>query len=211
MALAGEVDALPAIGKTSERQEHFLFSEPYYYYKRVIVTRDIDTNINSIDDLEGYTVAVQRNSSHHSYLLDYPKINLSLYDSVEAALTDVATGTEKAFIGNLATTNYLIRSTGLNNLRFISFEAEKQQALHFAVRKDFPELISIFNKALSSVTDSERLAINNKWIELDTSPDYGPIYRLLSIAGAIITIIFLVSVFGSLDLERKSSKGSSFK
>ncbi|MGB4388538.1 MAG: transporter substrate-binding domain-containing protein, partial [Caldicoprobacterales bacterium] len=203
MALAGEVDALPAIGKTSERQEHFLFSEPYYYYKRVIVTRDIDTNINSIDDLEGYTVAVQRNSSHHSYLLDYPKINLSLYDSVEAALTDVATGTEKAFIGNLATTNYLIRSTGLNNLRFISFEAEKQQALHFAVRKDFPELISIFNKALSSVTDSERLAINNKWIELDTSPDYGPIYRLLSIAGAIITIIFLVSVFWITRLRKE--------
>ncbi|NLH59740.1 MAG: transporter substrate-binding domain-containing protein, partial [Clostridiales bacterium] len=203
MALAGEVDALPAIGKTSERQEHFLFSEPYYYYKRVIVTRDIDTNINSIDDLEGYTVAVQRNSSHHSYLLDYPKINLSLYDSVEAALTDVATGTEKAFIGNLATTNYLIRSTGLNNLRFISFEAEKQQALHFAVRKDFPELISIFNKALSSVTDNERLAINNKWIELDTSPDYGPIYRLLSIAGAIITIIFLVSVFWITRLRKE--------
>lgn len=203
MAIAGEVDALPAIGKTSERQEHFLFSEPYYYYKRVIVTRDIDTNINSIDDLEGYTVAVQRNSSHHSYLLDYPKINLSLYDSVEAALTDVATGTEKAFIGNLATTNYLIRSTGLNNLRFISFEAEKQQALHFAVRKDFPELISIFNKALSSVTDSERLAINNKWIELDTSPDYGPIYRLLSIAGAIITIIFLVSVFWITRLRKE--------
>lgn len=37
MALAGEIDVLPAIGKTKEREEHFLFSEPYYYYKRVIV------------------------------------------------------------------------------------------------------------------------------------------------------------------------------
>lgn len=45
MALNGEIDALPAIGKTGERKEHFLFSEPYYYYKRVIVTRDIDTHI----------------------------------------------------------------------------------------------------------------------------------------------------------------------
>jgi two-component system sensor histidine kinase/response regulator len=84
MALSGDIDALPAIGKTKEREEHFLFSEPYYYFKRVIVTRDIDTDISGLEDLEGFTVAVQRNSSHHSYLLSYPKINLSLYDSVEA-------------------------------------------------------------------------------------------------------------------------------
>jgi len=94
MALTGDVDALPAIGRTSEREENFLFSKPYYYYKRVIVTRDTDTGISGIDDLKGYTVAVQRNSSHHSYLLSYPNVNLSLYDSVEAALASVATGTE---------------------------------------------------------------------------------------------------------------------
>lgn len=86
MALVGKIDALPAVGKTSEREEHFLLSEPYYYFKRVIVTRDTDTSISGMDDLDGMTVAVQRNSSHHSYLLSYPKINLSLYDSVEAAL-----------------------------------------------------------------------------------------------------------------------------
>ncbi|MGI6469311.1 MAG: transporter substrate-binding domain-containing protein [Syntrophomonadaceae bacterium] len=57
-AVKGEIDALPAIGKTKAREEHFLFSEPYYYYKRVIVTRDTDTEILSIDDLEGFTIAV---------------------------------------------------------------------------------------------------------------------------------------------------------
>jgi len=154
MALAGDVDALPAIGKTEERERHFLFSEPYYSFKRVIVTRDTETGIKGLEDLEGLTVAVQRNSSHHSYLLSYSNINLSIYDSVEAALTAVATGTEKAFVGNLATTNYLIRSHGLTNLRLISFEAEKEQALYFAARKDWPELISIINKALASITES---------------------------------------------------------
>jgi len=203
MALAGGVDVLPAIGKTNERAEHFLFSEPYYYYKRVIVTRDIDTEISGIDDLEGYSVAVQRNSSHHSYLLSYPHINLSLYDSVEAALTAVATGTEKAFIGNLATANYLIRSNGLTNLRFVSFEAEKQQALYFAVRKDWPELVGIFNKAIDSITESEKLAINNKWVKLDTDMDYGPIFRILSIAGALIVAVLSVSFFWIARLHKE--------
>lgn len=195
MALAGNIDVLPAVGKTSEREEHFLLSEPYYYFKRVIVTRDADTSISGMDDLDGMTVAVQRNSSHHSYLLSYPKINLSLYDSVEAALTAVATGTEKAFVGNLATTNYLIRSNGLTNLRFVSFEAEKQQALYFAVRKDLPELVSIFNKALNTITDSEKQIINNKWIDLKTDIDYGPIIRIFVIIGASIVVVLGVSFF----------------
>ena len=78
LALARELDALPTIAKTEEREKHFLFSKPYYYFKRAIVTRDTDTHISGIEDLEGLTVAVQRNSSHHSYLLSYPHINLSL-------------------------------------------------------------------------------------------------------------------------------------
>ena len=201
MALARNIDVLPAIGKTEEREDHFLFSEPYYYFKRVIVTRDTDTHISGMKDLEGFSVAVQRNSSHHSYLLPYTKINLSLYDSVEAALTAVATGKEKAFIGNLATTNYIIRSNGITNLRIVSFEAEKQQALYFAVRKDWPELISIYNKVMDSVPESEKQAINNKWIDLETDLDYGPIIRILVIIGSLIAVIMGVSFFWIVKLR----------
>lgn len=169
----------------------------------MIVTRDTDTHISGMEDLEGLTVAVQRNSSHHSYLLSYPQINLSLYDSVEAALTAVATGTETAFIGNLATTNYLIRSNGLTNLRFVAFEAEKPQALYFAVRKDWPQLVSILNKALDAITENEKLAINNKWIDLQTDIDYGPIIRILSIIGAFVAIVIAVSFFWIARLRKE--------
>ena len=203
LAISGEIDLLPAIGKTPEREEYFLFSEPYYYFKRVIVTKDTDTNISDIDDLEGHIVAVQRNSSHHSYLLDHPKINISLYDSVETALTAVATGEETAFIGNLATTNYLVRSTGITTLRFVSFEAERKLALHFAVRKDWPELVDILDKAMASISESEKLAINSKWIDLEAKIDYGPIVRTLAIVGAVIVIVIIVSFFWILKLRKE--------
>lgn len=203
LALAGDFDLLPAIGKTVEREAHFLFSDPYYYFKRVIVTRDTDTHISDMDDLDGQIVSVQRNSSHHSYLLDYPKINLSLYESVEAALTAVATGEETAFIGNLATTNYLIRSTGMTNLRFVAFEADMQQALHFAVRNDWPELVSILNKSMHAISESEKLAINSRWIGLETAIDYGPIIRIITFAGAIISIVLLVSFFWISKLKKE--------
>lgn len=205
-ALSGDVDVLPAISKTEERELHFLFSEPYYYFKRVIVTIDKETRISGIEDLEGLTVAVQKNSSHHSYLLSYPKINLSLYSSVEDALTAVANGTERAFIGNLATTNYLIRSTALTNLKFIAFEAEKQQAIYFAVRKDWPELVSIINKALDTITVEEKIAINNKWIDLETETDYGPIIRTILIVGAFIAAVLGISFYWIIRLRKEIKK-----
>ena len=193
-AVEGEIDVLSAVSKTPERERHFLFSQPYYNFKRVIVTRDTHKGIRGIEDLYGKTVAVQRNSGHHSYLINYPGINLSLYDSVETALTSVANGTETAFLGNLATTDYLIKSTGLTNLRFVAFEAEKQQSIHFAVRKDWPELVSAIDKVLAVMTQEQKIAINTKWIDLGSGVDYGPIIRMLLAAGAVVALILAVSL-----------------
>ncbi len=205
-ALEGDLDVLPSISQTPERERYFLFSRPYYNFKRVIVTRTSQTDINDIEDLYGRTVAVQRNSSHHSYLIGHPAINLSLYDSVETALTSVANGTETAFVGNLATTHFLIKSTGLTNLKFVAFEADKQLSLHFAVRKDWPELVSILDKTLAAITQEERLAINAKWIDLGAERDIGPIIRNLLIAGSAVFLILLVSLCWIWILKREAAR-----
>ena len=197
LAQAGDLDVLPAIDRTEDREKHFLFSRPYYNIKRVIVTRDTDTGISGVEDLRGKVASVQRNSSHHSFLLSYPEINLSLYESFEEGLTAVAMGTEKVFVGNLATADYFIRSNGLTNLRFVAFDSESQQALHFAVRKDWPELVTILNKALDSITESEKYEINDKWILVEAAFDYnfGPLIRILAAIGAVIAIVMAVSVY----------------
>lgn len=206
LALEREVDVLPAVGITSDREAHFLFSKSYYYFKRVITTRDSDVHISSMEDLEGLAVAVQRNSSHHSYLLSYRNINLSLYDSVEAALIAVATGEEKAFIGNFATTNYLIRSTGLSNLRFVAFEAEQKNALHLAVRKDWPELVSIFNKALHTMTEKEKNDIHQKWVDLEADWDYGPLVHIAIIIVSLFAVMLIVSLFWIARLRKEINR-----
>lgn len=203
-ALAGELDALPAVSKTQDREQHFLFSQPYHFFKRVIVTRDDDSGISGLRDLEKLTaVAVQENSSHHSYLISHPKINLSLYDSVEAALTAVANGSERAFVGNLATTNYLIKTNSLTNLKFIAFEAEEQQGIHFAVRRDWPELITILDKVFDQITEEERIAITNKWIDLETKPDYTPIIRVILFIGVLIGMVLAVSFYWILRMRKE--------
>lgn len=206
LALMGGVDVLPSISKTDGRKLEFLFSEPYYFSKRVIVTKDSEKDISGIQDLEGQTVAVQRNSSHHSYLSSKNRINLSLYDSTEAALSAVENGSERFFMGNIDTTNYFIRSIGLTNLKFVVFEAEKQQALYFAVRKDMPELVSIFNKALHTITEEEKFAINNKWIYLEQETDYSSIIRIISVIGVFVAVVMSVSFYWIVLLNKEIQK-----
>lgn len=201
-----ELDVLPAVSKTVEREQYFLFSTLYYQFKRVIVTRNTETSIGGLEDLDGTTVAVQKNSSHHSYLLSFPEINLSLYDTVEEALTAVANGSEVSFVGNLATTNFLINELALTNLKFIAFKAEEESGLYFAVRNDWPELISIINKVLQTITQEQKMAIHNRWITIDTQTDYGPLIRIIAIISSIILAILGVSFFWIVRLRNEIKK-----
>jgi len=206
LALAGEIDMLPAISKTSERERYFLFSETYINFRRVIVTRETDTWISDIEDLAGLTVAVQRNSSHHSYLLGYPKINLSLYDSVETALAQVAQGNERAFVGNLATTSYLARANTLTNLRFIAFEGEMRHSLYFAVRPDWPVLVDIINKALADISMEEKNAILSKWVDFESEINYGPMLRIILYGGSCLAVLTIASVLWNIRLRKEIKK-----
>ena len=75
--------------------------------------------------------------------------------------------------------------------------------MYFAVRKDWPELIGIFNKALDAIPEGEKLAISNKWVDLDTDIDYGPIIRVLAMVGAIVAAIMGVSFFWIAKLRKE--------
>lgn len=205
-ALKGDIDLLPAVSKTSDREKSFLFTDPYYYFQRVIVVGEDENDISGLESITDLTVAVQENSSHHSYLLNYPEVNLSLYQSVEGALAAVARKDERAFVGNMATINYIIKSRGITGLKIERFREDERFALHMAVRQDMPELVSIINKGLATITEQEKLGINSKWIDLDTSYDFEPIIRILTILGVIVAIIFAISTYWIFKLRKEIQK-----
>jgi len=203
LALEGELDVLPAVSKTEERETNFLFTRPYYFFKRVLVVREKEREISGIEDIRGLSIAVQKNSSHHSYLLDHQEYNLSLYETVTTALTAVANGNERVYLGNLATTNYLIKKNALTGLKMISFEAEKETGLHFAVRKDWPELVTILDKALVNISEREKNEIYNSWIDLKMEIDYSPIIKIIINVALAVVIIWLLSLYWIMRLRRE--------
>lgn len=202
-AVERQLDVLPCVSKTPEREKYFLYSDPYYSFIRVIILNDKDNTIHSFDDLRGKTAAVQENSSHHSFMKSYPDISLSLHKTVEDALTAVVEGDETAFIGNYATSMYLIKSKGLTNLKYLKMDSEVEQNLYFAVRKDWPELISIINKGLATITREEKIAIDNRWIGVENNTDLKRILGILAIVAIVIAGIFVVSFYWIVKLRKE--------
>ena len=207
MGVEKKVDVLPCVSKTGEREQYFLFSDPYFTVQRVIIVKEEVENIDDVADLKGKTVAVQKNSSHYFYLKEIPEITLSLYTTPEDALSAVANGDEKIFVGNLATSAYLIKANGITGLKFISFETEEEaQQLHFAVRNDWPVLVSIINKGLASITTEEKLAISHKWIGIENEIDYGKIITIIAVSVGIIFLIVMISFFWIKRLKKEIAK-----
>jgi len=203
MAVEKNIDVLPCVAKTTERQQYFLFSEPYYAVQRVIVVQDSNKSIRGMDDLKYKTVAVQKNSSHHSYLKGISEINLSFYTTPLEALVAVSKGYETAFVGYLATSAYLVKSNGLVNLKYVTVgNKEDQQYLYFAVRDDWPILVSIINKGLASITEEEKIAINDKWVGITNEVDYSLIFRIVSVVCGFI----IISIFWIVRLKKEISK-----
>ncbi len=208
-AVKGEIDVLPCVGETAEREKYFLFSEAYFTFHRAAFLNEEEKDINRFENLYGKTVAVQINSSHHSYMKQFPQITLSLYSTVEQALGAVSSGQETAFVGSLATSSYLAKNIGITNLKYITIETDpndQSQKLHFAVRKDWPELVGILNKALASITKEERTEINNKWIGVESTFDYTDIIRVIEISGMVVALIVVVSYFWIIRLRKEIKK-----
>ncbi len=205
-AVAKKLDVLPCVSKTTEREKYFLFSQGYYTFQRVIFINENSKLIKSFDDLKGKRVAVQVNSSHHSFLMDHPEISLGLFTTAEEGLEAVSDGTEVAFVGNLSTSSYLIKKYGIANLRYITIPSEAPQQLHFAVRDDWPILVGILNKALNAIGQEERIAINNKWISIQPDADYSALFQTLTAIGGLVAIIWTVSLFWILRLRKEIAR-----
>lgn len=196
-----EVDVLPAVGKNQQRQKFLNYTAAYLKFHRVIVSLNDAPFIAGIDDLKHRRVAVQVDSSHHGYLKEHSSIQPVTYSTLKEALLALSGGEVDAFVGNVASTSYWIRKLNLSNLKVAAPVSKEVQNLHFATRKDWPELAIILQKGLDSISAKQHAEIAEKW----TSVEFGnPFDKRLMIQVAALVIVFFTAVFvWNLQLKRK--------
>ena len=200
-----QIDLLACVGKTRERTSFLNYSRPYLDFHGVIITRTDMPFITGLDSLRNMKVAVQVNTSHEGYLKDNTDIEPILYNTSQEGIRAVSDGKVDAFVGHLATCTYWIRKLNLTNLKVAAPTSQEMQKLHFAARKDWPELIKIINKGLASVTEQEKNEISQRWvyIKYENGVDIAHIRQLAMKFAVAILVIFVVFIVWNRTLKKQ--------
>lgn len=166
-AKAGRFDLLAGTARTPERAEDFRFTAPYLSFPIVIVTRNDEPILWSLLDLTGRRIIGVRGYAPTTEMIRaYPMLHFTLVDTVRQAMEEVSDGDADAFITNLPNASFVAKTRGLTNLKIAGVLPE-QFDLHYAVRKDWPELVGLLDRAIASLTEAERQAVVHPWIRVD--------------------------------------------
>ena len=163
----GRLDLIACAAKSPERESFLAFSQPYLSFPLVILTRQDESFVSGLEDLQGKRVAMVKGIITAQWLKrDGIKVVPLEVESPLQALEAVAGGRADAIIENLAAASYLINKHGFFNLKVAAPTDWGDYRLFFAVRKDWPILVSIINKAFQGISHEQKTSIHNKWITI---------------------------------------------
>jgi len=191
-ALQKGVDVLPGVVKMPEREKYLNYAEPFIYIDWVIVSHKETPKINSLSDLEGRLTAVSEGSSNQGRLKkQYPGIPLLLQAKTLDSLQSVNEGKAEAAVVELTAATLIMHSYNINSLKIDKHVFQKNDPISFAVRNDWPELVQILNKGLSSITPDERERIRYKWLAVAIEVGY-------TIKNVLLIVLSVIAVMGIL-------------
>lgn len=158
-----KIDGLSTLIRTKEREKWLNFSNIYISLpKNLMVKQGNPLNIKSEKDLVGKKIVIIKGVKADEIISKRFKNSEIIYaSSYKELLTMINSGKADATFGN-GTLNYSIRLWELPYLDSV-FNLNSNLNLRFAVRKDWPEAISILNKGLERISQYERLQLEQKW------------------------------------------------
>ncbi len=129
---------------------------------------------------------------HETVRQKHPELNIVPEDSTYAGLTAVSTGKADAFLGDIATASYVIRKYNLTNLKIAAPTDIDSTGHAFGIRKDWPVLASLIDKAMATITPEEHIAISRKWIEIEVE-EFPRYWIWIAVTAAVLMVIFVVA------------------
>ncbi|WP_158498887.1 ABC transporter substrate-binding protein [Magnetospira sp. QH-2] len=156
-------DVIYSAGETEERKQYALFTVPYASFPVAIATSKDEHFIPNPSYLEGKKIAVGRNFTAHKMMVEaFPDFDYLPVKNVRAGLEEVTRGNAFAFVDIMPVLAHSINRHGYTNLK-ISGDTGLQFDLRIMVRDDYPQLLTIANKVISSLSPVQKREILNRW------------------------------------------------
>ncbi|WP_281646019.1 transporter substrate-binding domain-containing protein [Parendozoicomonas sp. Alg238-R29] len=132
----------------------------------VAIARNSFPTITPDTDLQGINLGFVKDFETKRYLSEiYPGVVLKEVKSVADGLTKLSVGSIDVFVTNLSSASYLIDRMKITNLK-VAGETGGRQTLRLATTKNDAVFIRILNKALNAISEEEKQAIKDKWINI---------------------------------------------
>ena len=158
----------------------------------IIVRNEVSGHLQ-MGDIRDQTIAVVSGYIWQDLLLnDYPDLHIRKAPDLKTGLKEVSFGSVDALVANLATASWYIQREGITNLR-VAGESGYFGRYAFATRKDWPELNSILQKALATVTPEEHQQILQRWVSVDASSPWLSRTSIGIIAGIMALLLIIAA------------------
>ncbi len=200
-----EIDMLAAVNQTNARDTYLNFSQPYLVMDTAIITSAFNQDDLSIDDLDGRKVALVAGYHWYDFITaQHPDINIIPVPDLVTGLQEVAFGTTHAMLATLAASSHYLNERNITNLRAAGL-TPYASTYHFGVRKDWPILVGILDKALQQITPAQRQEIMAHWVRLQDLPstEHSPYTTAITTIAAIFLLLLLISTAWSYSLRRQ--------
>ena len=183
------LDIFSSMLPSEEGAAYLGFSDSYLSLPIGIFTRQDAQYITSMNELLGKKIAVVHGHFSEQLLQSkHPDLQLAPASSMITALRQLAMGEVDAVVDSTVSTGYYLHQLGLPDIK-LAGELPARCELSLGVRSDWPELVSILNKALRAIPESERNEIYGKWTALRPAAqvDYALISKI--VAGALTVVL----------------------
>ncbi len=161
-----QIQVLPLVGRTPEREKLFDFTFPYLHMHGTIIVRTDNKEINSLPDLRGKQVAVLRGDNAEEFLR-HSNLGATIVptDSFATALLDLSQGHYDAVVIQKLLAFQLLQQYSLKNLHAVGPPLEEfVQSFCFAVPKGQRQLLRVLNEGLSIVMANGTFQkLHEKW------------------------------------------------
>lgn|GEM_PF-1156032 len=187
----GSVDAVLGMAKSPGREKKFDFSIPILVNSRVLFTKRDNTKINSLNDLIGKKVALQKGDIAEEIIKNIEDVDVIREKTQHEALMDLIESKADAFIGNKYAGLYFVKENNLEKLVKIVNGPLSESDYCIAVKKGNYKLLGLINSGLERMKkDGVYIKIYEKWFGEEFVDVKSIIKRYLSIGlGAVFILI----------------------
>ncbi len=210
----GEIDALPLVAYSVEREKYFDFTSPHIVSYATAFVRRGETRFKSLEDLRNTEVIVMRDDSTHEYVkFSNFTDKVVLTNTVGESFKLLSSGKHDFVISPKLSGLMLLNELGIDNIVPFGDHLEAYgKGYAFAVHEGDADLLALLNRGLVLVKVSgEYDEIYDKWFGHVDPRDsgYEKLIRKVLIAGSILGVIIFIFILWNFLLRQQVTKKTS--